>query len=413
VVEAEKSETELVIAAVEGDPPAFDCLVRRHWAGVTRMAVAFLRSSDDAEDVAQDAFLKAFERLADLGPPYAFGAWVRQIARNIARNRCVRHPRSVPFETAGETTVGGSQPEASNGEESAARVSRAVEALSRQTPILRETARLRYLRGRSLGEIEKRLQVPSGTVKRRLFDARLNIRKEMSKMASNEHRCASLTTIPTICIEEAPGVSMRVPVRGYGLYFRSVIETGDVELCKFFDYPGGVLTQTVRSEVRRKVNLFGRDCFEVLSKHSDCEPQEPDLLDYFEVREDGTAWVLRLLADDAYAKVRNQVSKEAIAPLSNDTDDARPNTLSRVVRLRVGDKDWGQCLAVVEGLEQDGTPAEMYYTPDGRVVLHRRYVGAKAAQSPFYDFERLPEEPELVVSGIRYRLWYDCVLVRP
>jgi len=419
MVEADRSEKELVRAAVAGNLSAFDDLVRRHWTGVLRLAMTFLRNSDEAEDVAQDAFLKAFERLPMLGPPYRFGPWVKQIARNLARNRCMRRPRllasprDAPCDYVPASTVDDAIADASEAEDLAERVSRAVNALSRQRPVLRETARLKYLSGRSVREIAQRLQVPVGTVKRRLWDARAKMRKEMTKMSFKGNDGGALTTVPTIRIEELPGASMRVPVRGYGSYFGSVLEVGDVEVCKFFDYPGGILTQTVWSEVIRKVNLFGRECFEVLIKHSDCEPPEPDLLDYFEVREDEIAWVLRLLADDAYAKVRNQVSKEQTAPASYDTDHSRANTLCRVVRLRVGDRDRGQCLAVAEGLEQDGTPAETFYTPDGRVVLHRRYVGAKAGQSPYYDFQKLPEEPNLVISGKEYRLWYDCVLVEP
>ena len=158
-------------------------------------------------------------------------------------------------------------------------------------------------------------------------------------MSFKGNDAGALTTVPTIRIEEMPDVSMRVPVRGYGSYYGSVLEVGHVEVNKFFDYPGGILTQTVRSEVIRKVNLFGRECFEVLIKHSDCEPPEPDLFDYFEVREDGIAAVLRLLADDVYAKVRNQVSNEGPAPPYYDTDHTRPRALCRAVRLRVGERD--------------------------------------------------------------------------
>ena len=232
-------------------------------------------------------------------------------------------------------------------------------------------------------------------------------------MASDKQETGLLTTTPPIRFQDLPGASMRVPVRGYGLYFGSVLEVGDIEMCKFFDYPGGILTQTVKSEVRRKVNLFGRECFEVLIQHTDCEPPEPDLLDYFEVREDGIAWVLRLLADATYAKVRNQVSSEPAAPLFYDTDHTQPNAVWRAVRLWVGDKDRGQCLAVVEEPGRRGTPAEVFYAADGRVVLHRRYVARHAAPSPYYDFDLLPQEPGFSISGTSHRLWYDCVLVDP
>ena len=80
ISKAKRSEKELVLAAVAGDLLAFDCLVRRHWAGVMSVARAFLPDSEEAEDVVQDTFVRAFERLSTLGPPYRFGPWVKQIA---------------------------------------------------------------------------------------------------------------------------------------------------------------------------------------------------------------------------------------------------------------------------------------------------------------------------------------------
>ena len=413
MTETDGSERQLILSAVAGDLSAFDDLVTRHWLGAFKVAMSFLRDADEAEDVAQDAFLKAFERVHALGPPYAFGPWIRQIATNIARNRCMRRSPTLPLDSTEGTAAESSLSEASNEIEAAERVSRALAVLSRQSPVLRETARLRYLCGHSNKEIERRLHAPEGTIKRRLWDARAKIRKEMSMTASSGNDFGPFTTVPAIQIDELPGASMRVPVRGYGLYFGSVLEVGNVEVCKFFDYPGGILTQTVRSEVRRKVNLFGRECFEVLIKHSDCEPAEPNLLEYFEVREDGIAWVLELLADDVYAKVRNQVSTEPMAPLSYCTSADGTDAACRVVRLKVGEVDRGQCLAVIEDAQRDGTPAERFYSAGGRVVLHRRYVRKDAPDSPYYDFNKLPEEPNLMLSGKAYRLWYDCVLVDP
>ena len=78
-------------------------------------------------------------------------------------------------------------------------------------------------------------------------------------------RTAEQTKIAqNIRMEELPDEEMEVNTTGPGLYFGSVLETGHMEVCRFFDYPGGVLTQTVQSQVVRKVNMQGRGCFEVL-----------------------------------------------------------------------------------------------------------------------------------------------------
>lgn len=404
------SDQELVFAALEGDLTAFEHLVVRHQEGVKAVVRSFLHDSHEVEDVTQEVFIRAFRKLPTLRPPYHFGSWVRQIARNMTRNLCMRRPKMLPL-IAAENVVESPWGNTVDAEQFAERISQVITALSRLTPPLRETARLAYLTGRSQQEIKQELHIPLGTVKRRLWEARKNIRKEVMSMSRKGKGRNTFTTVPAIHIEELTGVSMRVPVRGYGSYFGSILEVGDVELSKFFDYPRGVLTLTVRSEVMREVNLLGHDCFEVLITHSDCEPPEPNVLDYFEVREDGVRWVLRLIGDEIYPKLESKVA-EGTAPAYYDTDQEQSNHVARVVRLKVGNRDRGQCLAVLEGWE-DGTPWERFHTAEGRQVLHRRYVGPDAPHSRHYDYENLPAEPNVVVGDKEYRLWYDTILMEP
>ncbi|MBN1592137.1 MAG: sigma-70 family RNA polymerase sigma factor [Candidatus Coatesbacteria bacterium] len=218
--EADHSEQETLAGAIAGDEAACEELVRTHLSGVQAVARALTANPDEADDVVQEAFIKAQECISGLRPPYRFGPWVKQIARNIARNRCIRRFQGeVPYEEAihsqsqseiqGCSDVGGH-------EEDDDRIGRALRLLSSQSPILRETARLRYLSNKSVSEIARRLEVPAGSIKRRLWQARENIRKEMTRAMdgtedtkNNNHYIA-----PTIEIEELSGVSMQVPVRG-------------------------------------------------------------------------------------------------------------------------------------------------------------------------------------------------------
>lgn len=405
-----KSDQELVFQTLQGDLTAFGQLVARHYEAVKAVAKSFLRDSDEAEDVTQEVFIRAFRKLSTLRPPYHFGPWVRQIARNMARNLCMRGLKAVALEAA-EKAVESPWDEVVGAEESVERIKQVVAALSRLTPALRETARLAYLSGYSQQEIKEKLKIPAGTVKSRLWQARKKIRERVMGVSGRGGDCGRPSTVPAIHVEELTRVSMRVPVRGYGSYFGSVLEVGDVELSKFFDYPGGVLTLTVRSEVMRKVKLLGRDCFEVLITHCDCEPPEPNVLDYFEVKDDGTRWILRIVADEFYPKPQPKVT-EQMAPAYYDTNEDQSNYIARAVRLRVGDKERGQCLAVLEGW-QGGTPWERFHTADGRQVLHRRYAGPDAPHSPHYSYANLPAEPNVVIGGKEYRLWYDTLLMEP
>ena len=76
----DKLEIKLVLAAKSGELSAFNDLVRRHQKGVKAVAFSFLGRAHDADDVTQEAFLRAFQKLDTLRPPFNFGAWVRQIA---------------------------------------------------------------------------------------------------------------------------------------------------------------------------------------------------------------------------------------------------------------------------------------------------------------------------------------------
>ncbi|MCH7729611.1 MAG: sigma-70 family RNA polymerase sigma factor, partial [Planctomycetes bacterium] len=71
-----------VARARRGDASAFEALVRRHYRVAYAVALALLSNNMDAEDVCQDAFLKALERLDDCREPDKFASWLLRIVRN-------------------------------------------------------------------------------------------------------------------------------------------------------------------------------------------------------------------------------------------------------------------------------------------------------------------------------------------
>ena len=76
----------LVARARRGEPAAFEALVRRHYRAAFAVALAVLGNRMDAEDVCQDAFVVAAERLDECRQPEKFAAWLLQVVRNRARN---------------------------------------------------------------------------------------------------------------------------------------------------------------------------------------------------------------------------------------------------------------------------------------------------------------------------------------
>jgi RNA polymerase sigma-70 factor (ECF subfamily) len=84
---------ELVERARRGEPAAFDELVRRHLRAAYAVALAVLQRPADAEDIAQDAFLVALERLDECRDPARFSGWLVQIVRNRALHALEKRTR--------------------------------------------------------------------------------------------------------------------------------------------------------------------------------------------------------------------------------------------------------------------------------------------------------------------------------
>lgn len=82
------SDIEVVEKVKGGDKKAYSILVRRHQKSLFRMSMRFVKDSDVAEDVVQESFIKAYERLASFEARSSFRSWLFQIAINTAKINC-------------------------------------------------------------------------------------------------------------------------------------------------------------------------------------------------------------------------------------------------------------------------------------------------------------------------------------
>jgi RNA polymerase sigma-70 factor (ECF subfamily) len=162
-----------VQATLRGDLHAFEALVERHRDVVVRVA-ARIAGREEAEDVSQDAFLRAFHRLGRFRADASFRAWLLQITHNAAVDHISRR-RPEPVETPEqavedrEHTVARLPAERLESRERIARLERKLRGLS---PEARAVLVLRDVEGLSYEEIADITQAPLGTVKARLFRAR-------------------------------------------------------------------------------------------------------------------------------------------------------------------------------------------------------------------------------------------------
>lgn len=156
-----------------GSPEAFETLVRRH-QGVAYRVARRLVGPDDADDVTQDAFLRAFHRLGHYRGDGSFRAWVLQIVRNTALN-ALEARRTEPYEAIEELVE--AEPAGSartpvdqlEGRERRERLEAKVRLLP---PAHRTVLVLRDIEGFSYEEVAAVTETPLGSVKGRLHRAR-------------------------------------------------------------------------------------------------------------------------------------------------------------------------------------------------------------------------------------------------
>lgn len=163
----------LVRRAQAGDAEAFDELVARFQDAAVGYALAWTGDPDDAEDVAQEAFVDVYLKLTTVREPAAFASWFRTVLRKHT-DRSTRRPRSVPLRAMGELPADAPGPHDVAERSALARgVRMAVAALP---PAQREAVLVHYFGGLTVRETATLLGVPDGTVKRRLHDARRRLR---------------------------------------------------------------------------------------------------------------------------------------------------------------------------------------------------------------------------------------------
>lgn len=170
----EESDHDLVQRTLAGELSAFETLVHRHRGRVVAVA-ARIAGSNDAEDVAQDSFLRAFHTLNRFRAEAPFEAWLLRIARNTALNALARRRTTtisaVPEEL--EPARGRAQTRTPVDElEDSERRDRLKQKLTLLSPPHRDVLVLRDLEGLSYGEVADMTGAPLGSVKGRLFRAR-------------------------------------------------------------------------------------------------------------------------------------------------------------------------------------------------------------------------------------------------
>lgn len=171
------SDAALVERAVSGDRWAMEALYRRHVRRVTNAVTRVLGRSADADDVVQDAFIVAFDRLEELREPAAFRGWLARIAMNEVRGRLRKRRllRRLALDRGEDDVSLESLAITDASPEVKAELARIDRVLARMGAEPRMAWMLRYVEGWALDEIAVALDCSLATAKRRIKDAQDHI----------------------------------------------------------------------------------------------------------------------------------------------------------------------------------------------------------------------------------------------
>lgn len=156
-------------AAQRGDRTAFSSLVRRHQRAVYGLCYRLVGTADEARDVAQEAFVRAWERLSTFDASLEFGPWVLRIAHNAAIDRLRRRQRVVLLET----------PDPGQAEADPSGALDLERAIAELPPKHRAAVTLVYVQGWPVREAAAILDAPEGTVLTWLHRARKALRERL------------------------------------------------------------------------------------------------------------------------------------------------------------------------------------------------------------------------------------------
>ncbi len=175
VVDADERERDEVRRSQRGDADAFALLVQRHQAGIYNLLLRMTRNTEDATDLAQETFLRAWRGLPGFRAEAKFRTWLYRIAYNVCLSRRILPPTVADADATDALPLPerDEPPFVVERQEERQRVAVAVEHLA---PQYRLVLHLYYWREFSYDEIAGVLNLPIGTVKTHLFRAKAALR---------------------------------------------------------------------------------------------------------------------------------------------------------------------------------------------------------------------------------------------
>jgi RNA polymerase sigma-70 factor, ECF subfamily len=174
-------EARAIARVRQGEADAYDYLVRKHLGRVVAIAFGVVRNRHDAEDLAQEAFVKAYRTIDRFRADEPFGPWIYRIVTNAALD-AMKHRRKFRHETIADTQPAARRDDATlpaMSNELARRIDAAIEELPEMQRIV---ARLHLVEEFEHGEIAAMMELSDGTVRSHLSLARKKLREKLADL---------------------------------------------------------------------------------------------------------------------------------------------------------------------------------------------------------------------------------------
>jgi len=174
-------DTELVRRSLAGERGAYEELLGRYEKPVYNAAYRMLNNREDARDVTQTVFLKAYENLGQFNPKYRFFSWIYRISINESINFLQQRGKTEELLKEPESAAGGPE-DATNSEQQSEAIQSAlmtIKAEYRTVIVLKHFLEFNYVQ---IGEI---LEIPEKTVKSRLYSGRQLLKDALQEIRTN------------------------------------------------------------------------------------------------------------------------------------------------------------------------------------------------------------------------------------
>ena len=182
-----EEETEIILKCKKGDSSSMSLIYEIYKEELLKSAIRLLNNSSEAEDVVSEAFINFFKSINKFNPKYPIRPWLHKILKNEATSQLLKRNKTTSSDddfTNLEFSEPSGEEEVFNSEE----INYVRKALTKLKREEREILEYYYFNGLSIKEISLILSIPDGTVKSRLYSARISLSEKIKNLMEKREK---------------------------------------------------------------------------------------------------------------------------------------------------------------------------------------------------------------------------------